>query len=151
MDVSINKPGHSKLLPASRCSLSRRILVSLSLALSPVSLFHTEHNIRQERKGAPQYRRLSLFLLYKDSVTYWLIPVALLLIPLRLQSSKNLAFFFQQTLGVICKLQSTSHFRGVTTDGAWIREFDLLNTCTHHSELQVITAPSLVSILYKSP
>jgi hypothetical protein len=31
----------------------------------------------------------------------------------------------------------------------WI--LDLLNTYTHHSELQVITAPSLISTLYKSP
>jgi hypothetical protein len=31
-------------------------------------------------------------------------------------------------------------FRGVTIDGVWIGELDLLATCTHHSELQVITA-----------
>jgi hypothetical protein len=35
-------------------------------------------------------------------------------------------------------------------DGVWIGELDLLNTCTHHSELQVITALSLISTLYKS-
>jgi hypothetical protein len=28
---------------------------------------------------------------------------------------------------------------------------DLLITCTHHSELQVISAPSLISTIYKSP
>jgi hypothetical protein len=28
---------------------------------------------------------------------------------------------------------------------------DLLTTCTHHSELQVITAPPLIATLYKSP
>jgi hypothetical protein len=42
-------------------------------------------------------------------------------------------------------------FRGVTTDGVWIDELDLLTTCRHHSELQVITCLSLISILHKLP
>jgi hypothetical protein len=44
-----------------------------------------------------------------------------------------------------------SHVYGVTIDGVldWI--LDLLTTYTHDSEQQVITAPSLISILYKSP
>jgi hypothetical protein len=37
----------------------------------------------------------------------------------------------------------------VTIDGVWISEY-LLTTYTHHSELQVITALSLISTLYKS-
>jgi hypothetical protein len=39
----------------------------------------------------------------------------------------------------------------VTIDGVldWI--FDLLTTHTHSSEIQVITTPSLISTLYKSP
>jgi hypothetical protein len=43
-----------------------------------------------------------------------------------------------------------SRFMFVTTDGVWISELDLLITCTHHSELQVITALSLISTFYKS-
>jgi hypothetical protein len=39
---------------------------------------------------------------------------------------------------------------GVTIDGVWISELDLLTTCTHHSELQVITALSLISTFFKS-
>jgi hypothetical protein len=35
-------------------------------------------------------------------------------------------------------------------DGVWIGELDLLTTCTHHTELQVITALFLISLLYKS-
>jgi hypothetical protein len=38
----------------------------------------------------------------------------------------------------------------VTIDGAWIGKLDLLTTCTHHSELHVITALLLISTLYKS-
>jgi hypothetical protein len=38
----------------------------------------------------------------------------------------------------------------VTIDGVWIAELDLLTACTHHSELQAITALSLISTLYKS-
>jgi hypothetical protein len=41
-------------------------------------------------------------------------------------------------------------YRGASIDGVWIGELDLLTTCTHHSELQVITALSLISTLYKS-
>jgi hypothetical protein len=41
-------------------------------------------------------------------------------------------------------------YLGVTIEGVWIGELDLLTTRTHHSELQVITAPSLISTLYKS-
>jgi hypothetical protein len=36
----------------------------------------------------------------------------------------------------------------VTTDGVWIDELDLLTTCTRQSELQVITALSLISTLF---
>jgi hypothetical protein len=43
-----------------------------------------------------------------------------------------------------------SQFRGVTIDEIWISELDLLTICTHHLELQVITALSLTSTLYKS-
>jgi hypothetical protein len=39
---------------------------------------------------------------------------------------------------------------GVTIDGVWIDELDSLTTYTHHSGLQVITALSLMSTLYKS-
>jgi hypothetical protein len=35
-------------------------------------------------------------------------------------------------------------------DGVLIGELDLLTTCTHRSELQVITALSLISTFYKS-
>jgi hypothetical protein len=38
----------------------------------------------------------------------------------------------------------------VTIDGVRIGELDLLTTCTHHSELQVITALLLISTIYKS-
>jgi hypothetical protein len=38
----------------------------------------------------------------------------------------------------------------VTIDGVWIGEFGLLTTCTHHSEVPVTTALSLVSTFYKS-
>jgi hypothetical protein len=41
-------------------------------------------------------------------------------------------------------------YLGVTVDGVWIGELDLLTTYTHHSELQVITGPLLISTLYKS-
>jgi hypothetical protein len=41
-------------------------------------------------------------------------------------------------------------YLGVTIAGVWIGELDLLASCTHHSELQVITALSLISTLYKS-
>jgi hypothetical protein len=44
-----------------------------------------------------------------------------------------------------------SRFWGVTIDGVWIGEFDLLIICIHYSELQVIIALSLISTLYKSP
>jgi hypothetical protein len=43
-----------------------------------------------------------------------------------------------------------SWFRSVTIDGVWISEFDLLTTCIHHSELQVITAPLLISTIHIS-
>jgi hypothetical protein len=36
-------------------------------------------------------------------------------------------------------------------DGVCIRWLDLLTTCTHHSELQVITAPPLISTIHSSP
>jgi hypothetical protein len=39
-----------------------------------------------------------------------------------------------------------SRFKGVTVDGDWIGYW----ICWHHSELQVITAPSPISILYRS-
>jgi hypothetical protein len=42
-------------------------------------------------------------------------------------------------------------FSGVIIDGVWIGELGLLTNCTHHSELQLITVLSLISILYKSP
>jgi hypothetical protein len=35
--------------------------------------------------------------------------------------------------------------------GVWIGELDLMTTYTHHSELPVITALSLISTLYTSP
>jgi hypothetical protein len=38
----------------------------------------------------------------------------------------------------------------VAIDGVWIGELDLLTTCTHHSELQVITTLSLISTIYYS-
>jgi hypothetical protein len=41
-------------------------------------------------------------------------------------------------------------FGSVTIDGVWIGELDLLTTCTHHSELQVITALSLISTIHRS-
>jgi hypothetical protein len=43
------------------------------------------------------------------------------------------------------------HLYGMTTDEVlgWIS--DVLTTYTHDSELQIITAPSLISALYKSP
>jgi hypothetical protein len=40
--------------------------------------------------------------------------------------------------------------RGVTIDAVWVDELDLLVTRTHHSELQVISALSLILTLYKS-
>jgi hypothetical protein len=40
-------------------------------------------------------------------------------------------------------------FGGMIIDGVWIGELDL-KTYTHHSELQVITALSLISTLHKS-
>jgi hypothetical protein len=43
-----------------------------------------------------------------------------------------------------------SRFRDVTIDGVWIGEWDLLITYTHHSELQAITAPLLISTIHKS-
>jgi hypothetical protein len=43
-----------------------------------------------------------------------------------------------------------SLFVCVTIDRVWIGELDLLTTYTHHSELQVITALSLISTLYTS-
>jgi hypothetical protein len=46
-------------------------------------------------------------------------------------------------------LDNVTHL-GVTIDGVWIGELDLLTTCTHHAELEVITALSLISTLYKS-
>jgi hypothetical protein len=39
----------------------------------------------------------------------------------------------------------------VTIDGIWIVYCIYWYTCTHHSELQVITALPLISTLYKSP
>jgi hypothetical protein len=41
-----------------------------------------------------------------------------------------------------------SRFKGVTIDGVWISEFDLLTTCAHNSELQVITALPQISTLW---
>jgi hypothetical protein len=41
-------------------------------------------------------------------------------------------------------------YLGMTREGVWIGELDLLTTCIHHSELQVIIALSLISTLYKS-
>jgi hypothetical protein len=38
----------------------------------------------------------------------------------------------------------------ITYLGVWTGELDLLTTCTHHSELQVITALSVISTLYTS-
>jgi hypothetical protein len=50
-----------------------------------------------------------------------------------------------------CKLiYIVTYFRSVTIDGVWIDELDLLTTCTHHSELQVITALPRISAFYKS-
>jgi hypothetical protein len=43
-----------------------------------------------------------------------------------------------------------SRFRGVTIEGVWIGELNLLTSSTRHSELQVITALSLISTIYKS-
>jgi hypothetical protein len=51
-----------------------------------------------------------------------------------------------QGFGKYCHL-----FRGVTADGVCVGDLDFLTTGTHHSELQVITALSLISTLYKSP
>jgi hypothetical protein len=51
---------------------------------------------------------------------------------------------------LITTLYILSQFRSVAIDGVCIDELDLLTTCTHHLELQVITLLSLNSILYKS-
>jgi hypothetical protein len=40
-------------------------------------------------------------------------------------------------------------YLGVTIDGGWIGELDLLTTRTHHLELQLITALSLISTLHE--
>jgi hypothetical protein len=40
-----------------------------------------------------------------------------------------------------------SRSRVVTVEGVWIGELDLLTPYTHHSELQAITAPSVISTL----
>jgi hypothetical protein len=40
-----------------------------------------------------------------------------------------------------------SRFWGVTIDGVCTGELDLLTTCIHHSELQVITVLSLISTI----
>jgi hypothetical protein len=51
----------------------------------------------------------------------------------------------------ICDYEEHCHvFMCVTIDGVWIGELDLLTTCTHHLELHLITALSLISTLYKS-
>jgi hypothetical protein len=44
-----------------------------------------------------------------------------------------------------------SRFRSVTIDGVWIGEWIYWTTYTHDSELQAITAPSLISTILKSP
>jgi hypothetical protein len=47
-------------------------------------------------------------------------------------------------------LKILSRFRAVTVDGAWTVNRIYWPTCTHHTELQVITAPSLMSTIYSS-
>jgi hypothetical protein len=42
-------------------------------------------------------------------------------------------------------------FMGVTVDGVWIGELGLLTIRVHHSELQVNTAPFLISTTHRSP
>jgi hypothetical protein len=43
-----------------------------------------------------------------------------------------------------------SGFMGVTTEGVWIGYWIYWPTYTHHSVIQVITGPPLISILHKS-
>jgi hypothetical protein len=51
----------------------------------------------------------------------------------------------------ICDYEEYCHvFMCVTMNGVRIRELDLLTTCTHRTELQVIAALFLISTLYKS-
>jgi hypothetical protein len=48
-------------------------------------------------------------------------------------------------------LITLSRFRGVTIDGVWTGYWIYWQTCTHQSEIQVITALSLSSTIHRSP
>jgi hypothetical protein len=63
----------------------------------------------------------------------------------------NWEYYITRNLVIHMGPKVLSGFMCVTTDVVWNGEWIYWHTCTHHSELQVTTAPPLISTIHKSP